>query len=601
MDHKTAIKNTLTGALMSALVLCCFFTGGFSWELCLIPSSILTVCMALTLYTGKTNTYSAIISISLLVLSFVSVFFTLGDTQSSYYEAQKIILFVSAFYTASVCDIKVTFSKTLSYLAASVAVIGFLAYSNILRLNELVFVDSYIPRLQSVIKYANTTAVFLSMGYTACLSSYKASGKRIYILLSATILPAIYLTLSKAMIPIFMLVGTAYVFFEKDLREVFIKQNIISAMFSASVIYLASKHVYSLCFILLCLMIAVSYKLSFGKSKNLYKLWIILLLIGFIAACAILVIRFDSFTTLTGRLIYAKDSLRLLFRNPVSGCGQGSWQYLQYGIQSRGYTVRYIHNSYLQYAVENGLLFTSLMLLVFAYSFVISLKRKDYGICATLLLTYIHSFIDFDISFGIILLVLGILCGSGFNAEKLPECKKFSRIIVTLSVLICMSTCIYSAIEFVVRDSFEKAYMAKNYEKAEKYNNQLVTLCPNDPQVYINRASLTLVKTDAVTESVENDLEKAISLSPNDHKVLREYIRILSDGKNIEELTHKYLNLCPMQEDTYTFLQETIKKLLDKKEISVKKYNEILSYAENMRIKNNVADRNSLLREKFGQ
>ena len=55
-------------------------------------------------------------------------------------------------------------------------------YLNILNFNEFIFMDMYLARLQSVIKYANTTALFLAVGYIASIHSYKNHGKKYYLL-----------------------------------------------------------------------------------------------------------------------------------------------------------------------------------------------------------------------------------------------------------------------------------------------------------------------------------------------------------------------------------------------------------------------------------
>ena len=574
--------------------MCCFSAGGFSWDLCIIPAILLSVCAFYASYKFGANKHICIISLVFLILSAISVVFTLGDTQSAIYEAQKIVLFITAFYIAGVCDLKSFLLKSLSYISAIVSVIGLMAYLNILNFNEFIFMDMYLARLQSVIKYANTTALFLAVGYIASIHSYKNHGKKYYLLFSAISLIGLYLTLSKAMIPIFIAIGTLYIFFEKDLRGIFISQNIITALFTIPIVYFTSKHIYFLCFAFMAVLILISFKCPLSGKKQIFKLWLVLFTLAIIAGIIVLIIKFESLTTLTGRLVYAKDSLGLVFKNPLFGCGQGSWQYLQYSVQSMGYSVKYIHNSYLQFLTENGFIFTALFVFVLVYALFKAYKAKNYTYSAILLLICLHSFIDFDLSFGIILIITGLICGDGFNRQ--PSGKAFKAVAYMVLALTSI-VLVYASSELIVRDNFEKAYINKNYEVAEKYNNILLKLCPYDPQVYINKASLEQINTGTTTDKVKKCLEIAKSLSPNDHQILREYIKENADSENIIKLTNEFLSLSPMQENSYLFIKETAGKLLSNKKISNELYSKVINITEDFQKKYNVKDRNKLLRD----
>lgn len=62
----------------------------------------------------------------------------------------------------------------------------------------------------------------------------------------------------------------------------------------------------------------------------------------------------DSLSTVWGRLLYAKDGIRLLLQKPL-GVGYLGWFYLQRMIQTGVYNVRYVHNDWLQMALDYGL------------------------------------------------------------------------------------------------------------------------------------------------------------------------------------------------------------------------------------------------------
>ncbi len=579
---------------MGALVLCCVFTAGYSWDMCVIPLILLTVSMACCLIQNKHNIVSAYVVFGLLALTAVSIFKTAGDVQTSLYESEKFLCFLLAFYIASTKDIKMPFIKTLSYITFVIAAIGILAYCGIINASEFVFFDLYTPRLQSVVKYANTTGVLLGTGYITCLEAYRGDCKKHYLYLSATVLCALFLTLSKALIPIFIFVGTLYIIKQKDVRSVFIYQNIVTAVFTIFIVYTSQKHMYFLCFLLCVALVVASGKCIFKNTIKLYRFWLIICLLGILAGIGIIIIKFESLTTLTGRLTYAADSLKLVSKYPIFGCGPGSWRYLEYGVQSLGYNVRYIHNSYLQFAVECGIPFLIAIVLIIVYSLKNTVNDKDYGYSAIILIIALHSMIDFDMSFGAILIILGIVCGSYFK-NKTPS-KIWAKIPVTILLITGIVTSVYSATEFIIRNSFEKNYINGNNTKAQSLNNMLIKLCPMDPQVYINDASIDY-DNNGVTDKVRANLEKAVALSPNDYNVLKQYIKLLKTDENLKNLIKKYISLCPMQEDCYVYVKEQLKDALDKEIISEDKYDTLYQYTEEQRIKHKVKDRNQMLRD----
>lgn len=61
----------------------------------------------------------------------------------------------------------------------------------------------------------------------------------------------------------------------------------------------------------------------------------------------------DSLSTVWGRLLYTKDGIRLLLQRPL-GVGYLGWFYLQRMIQTGVYNVRYVHNDWLQMALDYG-------------------------------------------------------------------------------------------------------------------------------------------------------------------------------------------------------------------------------------------------------
>ena len=84
---------------------------------------------------------------------------------------------------------------------------------------EFTFFDRYFLRMQSFTKYANVTAVVLGCGYFASLSPSDAYHGKALTYASSSLLIAMYLTISKAAIPLFLIIGTALVIILRDFAQ----------------------------------------------------------------------------------------------------------------------------------------------------------------------------------------------------------------------------------------------------------------------------------------------------------------------------------------------------------------------------------------------
>ena len=105
-----------------------------------------------------------------------------------------------------------------------------------------------------------------------------------------------------------------------------------------------------------------------------------------------------SFTssTLLGRIIYWKDGLKELLHHPL-GLGYLGYYYREPVIQTAFYSVRFIHNDFLQLALDVGMLPALLFAVMYMKMFwdkKLSFERK-----MALLAMLLHFFMDFDLEF----------------------------------------------------------------------------------------------------------------------------------------------------------------------------------------------------------
>lgn len=128
-----------------------------------------------------------------------------------------------------------------------------------------------------------------------------------------------------------------------------------------------------------------------------------------------------SESTFLGRLLYWYDALPIILRSPF-GIGYQGYYYVQTSIQSGVYSVRYIHNDFLQLMLDIGWIPT----IIFIAAIVRSFFSKGTDVKKRLLLFVIsaHCFFDFDLQFiavfMIFLLLLDIKSGKEIIFKKNP-------------------------------------------------------------------------------------------------------------------------------------------------------------------------------------
>jgi len=127
---------------------------------------------------------------------------------------------------------------------------------------------------------------------------------------------------------------------------------------------------------------------------------------------------------------FYQDALKLWRDYPVIGTGGGGWAALYEKYQNNPYTSRQAHNFYLQTLVETGILGLSALLLLLAvvlYHFLRSYRTKSeedrlpyligFVIAASILL---HSFLDFNMSFVLIGMIVFLCLGIMLGGTTLP-------------------------------------------------------------------------------------------------------------------------------------------------------------------------------------
>ncbi len=591
---KEYIKNNYIFIIFGfALLTSVIFTGGLNWHSCIIPLILLEGCCLIKIKEIKNN--AVIFSVLILLLTMVSLFYTKGDFQTGIYETEKLVLFITALLLGTTLR-KKDILWSIYICAVVCALFGIFVYCGLLETGEYLLDDYGQIRLQSFFKYANTSACFLGMGYYSCIKIFSESKKQVHLYLGTIILIAMYLTVSKAVIPLFLIISLYYICKNREIAVMYVNSNGWALASVLLAIVLAEKHLYFAVFFVVAIgvMCAVNVKII-KKEINAIRLWQVMLIGGVILGIVLLILKPSFFTTFSQRLIYMKDSGKTIIDNIVFGSGPGSWRLLKYAFQSTGYNVIYMHSSLLQFVFENGIFFAIFVYGLAVKAIITTIKNKQHDFTAILLLLIVHSFVDFDLSFGAILIVLGTMCGSLCFNKNTKE--KFKPIKVSIKAFIVILTCfcsVYMVTEYMVRTEFENKCIANQYESALNTAYKLEKICPRDSILQINIASLTEKTTKDVNE-IKKRINKACYLSPNDTVIYEAYINYNMTRENIKDLCLKYVNMRPHFEGTHQAVKEFINKAYSSGLIDNTEKDELIKEMGDIRYDLKVYDRDELL------
>ena len=300
--------------------------------------------------------------------------------------------------------------------ATITSIIGLLAYYGISFSKELVVELDGVLRLQSTLGYANTAAVCCGVGVLLCGYYYcvKEKYKFLIIFVGLINLFAFILTFSR------MGLG---------------------------------------CF-LFTIIVILNYKYNQIRIPSLVGFLLLL------SAIAVIFVTGNEHyvlgSTLASRLIYYQDAIKLLIKYPF-GVGTNGWVDAQYMIQSAIYSVKYVHNGFLQFALDGGGF--ALLGFVFFIVFIFNRLHKKYKeshnlltLCLIGLFTFVilHSFVDIDLTFSTILIIIGVIGSFAINIRKYvrkPVC-----ILIALFVIISVTYSFYAPKKFENIESISRKY-----------------------------------------------------------------------------------------------------------------------------------------------
>jgi len=322
-------KSLLEIIFWHIVIVCCFVFQGafFAGGLFFLTSLCLIYILIRLPYKIKLD-FNLICLGCMLILAVVSFFLKSIDKYESFVDLQKyIVLFLS--YFAFINMRKVDSVEKGFYIGIFITMLcGLLGVTGIELFSPMITEKG--QRLQSFLQYANTTALFMGSGVFLSIDRLFKTKKYKYILFSCLFAISLFLTQSRITFITFICVFLLYV-----------------------LLSLHKKYRLILCGVLFA------------------SVLIILCVGGRIARISL----FEP--TLVERVITYFDAIKAIVLKPIFGIGLGNWQYLSFSFQSAPYQVKYIHNLYLQVALDAGIIAALAMFIVVASNIIKNFKKKN--------------------------------------------------------------------------------------------------------------------------------------------------------------------------------------------------------------------------------
>ncbi|AIQ38149.1 MULTISPECIES: O-antigen ligase family protein [Paenibacillus] len=438
-------------------------------------------------------------------------------------------------------------------------------FSNTVRNNiylDAVMTDSNGLRLTSIFQYANTYAAFLMaflfVAVFALIRSKKWYGTLTHSFMLVPIIVSILLTLSRGGLVLLPVVFILLLLFLKPAQQILWiihlgVAGIVSLVITTPVTNLGlelntnftSAGALKGWGYLLGASIAVAVvswviqrfvapwlekKLSNWSSRKLTGLWIPLGSVALVGIVAFLLIgtsaknilpsnmatrleniNFQQHSVLE-RITFYKDAMKVVKDYPILGAGGGGWSSLYEHYQNNPYTSRQVHNFFLQYLIEVGILgfivFMGFILYIF-YKYIRGYVKRDkndfengffYLIIALSIL--VHSLLDFNMSYAFmgILVFLG-LAGMAVVMDSKQLRKSWNKTGFRLgySAVLTVGTVFLIFLSISYIGSSNAALKGKNligvsnsYEEIKKPLTEALKTRPGHPESVLYLSSLDL-------------------------------------------------------------------------------------------------------------
>ena len=254
-------------------------------------------------------------------------------------------------------------------------------------------------------------------------------------------------------------------------------------------------------------------------------------------------------STLLGRFIYWKDGIQELLRHPF-GLGYLGYYYREPVIQTAFYSVRFVHNDFLQLGLDIGIV--PAILFVASYFKIFSEKNLSFERKTTLLIMFLHFFMDFDLEFTSMWYLLGLVTYVSEEAqvEDIDHANYRKYVMMGIKVFtgICGFFGVYvgssmlprylgnaeltsTLIPYYTENNVEMLSQETDVIKAQNLAEKIYRQNPYIPETYDVFAVLAFQREDY--EKVIKEKEKSISLQKYNMDAYERYAMLLAKGMNV--------------------------------------------------------------------
>lgn len=256
-----------------------------------------------------------------------------------------------------------------------------------------------------------------------------------------------------------------------------------------------------------------------------------------------------NLSTLYGRFLYWQDGLMLAVKHPF-GMGYLGYYYKETQIQTGVYTVRFVHNDWLQLILDIGFI----PFLIIAAFLLKVLCSKSYKFINKLLIFTIavHSFMEFDMEHtGIVFILLIILsCKKETEKENLPDkktkpkeleasisTKPIAIILGILCIYFSIPLCLYAvgknksaAMIYPIYTDAQLANLSseKDYDKASQIADKILSQNDTAFLAYDAKAMVAWNKLDY--EGMVHYKKEAIKRNKFDYSEYSDYLVMLNEA-----------------------------------------------------------------------
>lgn len=420
-----------------------FLFGGYHIWTSALFAIVLAVYMVCTISTKeKVSINISLLSLLLLPVAYLVVSLWAVDSGTAVYGFVKLLP-VGLFGLIVSSKTKEEKESLFDCVPLSAAVMGVVSYG----LSFVPSLEDYFlvaTRLGGFFQYPNTFAIYCIVGIAVLLTKEKVAAKQWT--LSAILTGLVFLTGSRTSF-VFLVFTVAALFFKVQ------KKNKIKLL------------------------------VLFGTAVAA-SLVIVIITDSIQTVGRFLTISLES-STLLGRLLYYKDALPVILKNPF-GLGYYGYYFSQGSFQTGVYSVAFIHNEFLQLLLDIGWVPSLLFFCVLA----LSLFSKKTAFTQKLILFIIagHSFFDFDLQYTTVFFIL-ILCFD-FETFAVTSYRLKKSVAIILTVAVSVVALYFGLINVLfLLDKYE--VIEKIYGKDTQSQIFLITEADNYDEIVVLADSIT--------------------------------------------------------------------------------------------------------------